>query len=915
MAAGSMSLLNACRQPVEKIIPYLIQPEELSPGESLYYASHYYDGVDFGNLLVKTREGRPIKIEGNPHCPFAKGGTTARLQALLPGLYNPDRIKTPTINKQDTPFKDLDNFVSRELQKLNTSNKPVALVTPTIISRTAKLVINSFVKKFPNTEHIEYDIFSYNAIRNAYETLYGHPIIPDYQINKSELIISLGADFLGTWLHPLKFNEQYSRARDNGTIHYQFEHIFSFTGSNAHKRWHKTPSEQSAFLVNLYNYIAKKTGKSLIKGTDKRVKKEDEKLIELIYAKQNKALVLCGSENYQEQLITAQINFMLGNWEKTIIPNDFRLFKGSETGKRSFVDQVKAGYYGGIISYCSDFIYDNCYDKDLKEAFATIEFTVDLSSQPNETNSIARISCPDHHYFESWKDAECYSNTVSFGQPLIKPLFNTRQFEDSLLKWSNQTKSYKEFIEEYWREMLGIAPTDLNGWSKILQKGVIKLLHSMEPIALPRLPENFSIENKTADRRIGETLYIIPSMQILLPEHANNPWLQELPDPLTKTCWENYALVSELFANKHRLEHGDIVLINNSLEIPVFILPGQPDFAVSIYYGYGQNHAGKIAKGSGTNPLILASPQATNRLEIKIESLSQTGKKVNIATTQQYHHMNGEYIKRVLPHEIAETSHSQSFYPDYEYKTHKWGMVIDLDKCTGCNTCITACQSENNIPVVGKQEVTRGRNMHWIRIDRYFEGSGEKTEVLRQPVMCQHCNNAPCENVCPVSATTHSSEGVNQMIYNRCIGTRYCSNNCPYKVRAFNWFDYNGADSIRGNTHDNAQQTHELYRLLLNPDVVVRTKGVIEKCSFCYQRIAEEKIKSKMKGEHISDGKVKTACGRACPSKAITFGDLNDPASAISQSINDTRQYSLLGELNTKPSVRYLAKKKRTDLI
>ncbi|MCG8700454.1 MAG: 4Fe-4S dicluster domain-containing protein, partial [Bacteroidales bacterium] len=552
------------------------------------------------------------------------------------------------------------------------------------------------------------------------------------------------------------------------------------------------------------------------------------------------------------------------------------------------------------------------------------DFSVNISWYNSETSSCSQYICPDNYYLESWCDHQPRINYISVQQPVIRPLFKTRQGQESLLRWMKKPGTFYHYIQDYWKKQIFIgsesSTTFIPQWNKILQQG---FYYTKGSKPLPQFTEdrlNKSIFN-TSDNKDDSSklvLKLVNSIHTFNDKFSNNPWLQELPHPITKICCDNYASISPVTAKTHRLKTGDIIKLNNTVEIPVVVQPGQHPNVISVTGGFGRTNTGRIADELGIciNEFF-GFKDGYRQCEVLV-SIEKTNKKHEFARTQEEASMHGRDIVRYVNadqlNSLTKKKHSEaSLYNKHEFKQFHWGMAIDLNKCTGCSACVISCQAENNIPVVGKSEIAKRRDMHWLRIDRYYDGNDENPKVLFQPVMCQHCDQAPCENVCPVSATTHSSEGINQMVYSRCVGTRYCSNNCPYKVRRFNWLDYTKADAFNNNTHDPFGMTSKISRLVLNPDVTVRSKGVNEKCSFCFQRIAEAKINAKKEDRALLDGEIQTACMQACPSNAIVFGDMNDKNSSISKLIKNNRSYTLLDELHTLPSVHYLSKVLNSD--
>jgi molybdopterin-containing oxidoreductase family iron-sulfur binding subunit len=560
---------------------------------------------------------------------------------------------------------------------------------------------------------------------------------------------------------------------------------------------------------------------------------------------------------------------------------------------------------------------------------------VSLSAFPDETNKLFQYTCPDNHYLESWGDAEPKKNYYSLMQPAISKMFDTRQMAESLLKWSGSDKLIYDYIKALWVEKFMVRHTEatdpLTFFDAVLQKGVFEpdyvkfgneglTNRPSAPIFDPSMKEDAGSKDIT-EIVLYETIALGEGRQ------SNNPWLQELPNPVTRICWDNYASVSPAQAKEYQLKDNDIIKING-IELPVLIQPGQAYQTIGIALGFGRTACGKVGNGIGTDAWqLLGSEDENISYTAKLDNISKTGSVAKFAQTQTHHTMEGRaFVREAEVDEFRDNpaagnelhahhiAHNKSLYPERIYPHHHWGMAIDLSKCTGCGTCVIACQAENNIPVVGKEEVHRVHEMHWMRIDRYYTGTDDNPEVVFQPVLCQHCQNAPCENVCPVAATNHSSEGLNQMIYNRCFGTRYCNNNCLYKVRRFNWFNYTDAGTLEGNLRDKAGMTDDLRRMVLNPDVTVRGQGVIEKCSFCVQRIQAAKLNAKKENRALLKNEIQTACSQSCPADAIIFGDMNDQDSELNRLINSGRRYRLLEELYTMPSVNYLTKIRNGNL-
>ncbi len=929
---GTAAIAASCERPVTKAIPYLVKPEEVIPGKANYYASTFFDGLEYNSILVKVRDGRPIKIEGNDLSPISKGSTTANVQASVLSLYDDSRQKNPTINKTETDWETIDKEILSELNNISNRQGRIVLLTPTIISPSTHKVINTFLARYNGAEHIVYDSSSYSGMLDANQLCFGKRIVPAYSFDKAELIVSVGADFLGTWLSPLEFTKQYSKARritdtrKTMARHIQIETGMSLTGTNADQRIPVKPSAVGAILGTIYNQLASQLGEGRVNIPE--CKLDVTPIVNELLQHRNRSLIVSGSNDPFIQVLVNGINTLLGNYGNTIdLENPIHYRSGDDSKMNALLNDMEAGSIDALLTYDVNPVYDHPQAALFANSLSKVGLTVSLSGVTDETTELMQYVCPDHHYLESWNDAHPKKGHYSLAQPAIRKIFKTRQFQDTLLTWSGESMPYLDFIKQYWKENIypetGSSEPFERFWDQSLHDGVVMITPPVS--AQPQFIKGaLEMAARTIDspQKEGIELELYESVALRNGKHANNPWLQEMPDPVSKVTWDNYLAVSPRFAEENGLEHGDVVTINDTLEAPVILQPGQAYNTFSLALGYGRKVAGKVAVGVGVNanPLSKVTDGYRKNYSTSI-TWEKTGSDFQLAQTQTHHSMEGRALVRETTlekyledpasgnemHEKIKHHHT-SLYPEREFKGHHWGMAIDLSSCTGCSACLISCSAENNVPVVGKNEVARAHEMHWIRLDRYYSGDPENPEVLRQPVMCQHCDNAPCENVCPVAATNSSSEGINQMAYNRCIGTRYCNNNCPYKVRRFNFYDYTNADALPGNTLDPSGMTMDLKQLVLNPDVTVRAKGVIEKCSFCVQRIQAHKLNAKLENRTLKDGEIKTACQQACPADAIVFGDLKDENSRVSKLFNNPRNYHLLEEIHTLPSVGYLTK-------
>lgn len=921
------ALANSCEMPVRKAIPYLNKPEEIVPGVANYYASTFYDGHDYCSILVKSREGRPIKIEGNELSKLTMGGTTARVQASVLSLYDLARPKGPMKDKNLTSWSAIDGDIPPKLREISTAGGKIVLLTSTIISPSTRQAIEEFKAAYPTTEWIVYDAVSASAMLDANESTFGQRIIPSYHFDKASLIVGFNADFLGNWMLPAKFAREYTKGRkliddDKMSRHIQFESYLSLTGSNADKRINMKPSEEHFVLLNILNDLTARASGMTYDLPDSY--SYLSAIVDELLAHRGTSLVVSGTNNLHVQVTVNAINNLLGNYGNTIDLNNPMLLKqGKDADIDRFAEELNAGIVKGLIFYNVNPLYDYPQAERLFSGIKQTELTVSLNSQNDETARMCQYVCPDNHYLESWNDAEPVKGHFSLAQPLINPIFDTRQAQESLLKWSGKETGFMEYIQKHWEENLfpkqSLYLDFTSMWNQSLHDGIFELPAVEAPQPVYQVTDQGQYE---APPEGGIELVLYEKIGIGTGIHANNPWLQELPDPITKAVWDNYICIPTSYAAEHGLSNEDVVTVNGRFELPVLVQPGQPKDTVSIAIGYGRTGAGRVADGLGQNayPLmnIANGYRQMGGTPVTLEKVA--GKTYPLATTQTHHTMEGRAIIREttlkewkenpksgneMHQKIAEQN--LTLYNLPEFKGFHWSMAINLNACIGCGNCAIACQAENNVAVIGKQEVKNRRIMHWIRIDRYYSDEVDNPEVTHMPVMCQHCDNAPCENVCPVAATPHSDEGLNQMAYNRCIGTRYCMNNCPYRVRRFNWFEYSNKDRFDYNLGNDQE------KLVLNPDVTVRSRGVVEKCSMCIQRIQEKKLQAKLENRTLRDGEIKTACQQSCPGDAIVFGDINDPESEIAKITANPRTYQLLEQLHTLPSVSYVTKVRHMD--
>lgn len=924
---ATTALVAGCKRPIQKAIPYLFKPEEVTPGLANYYASTFFDGDDYGSVLVKVRDGRPIKIEGNDLSPISKGGATARIQSSVLELYDNARYRYPQANGSETSWEEVDRRIIAGLQEAAGSSGKIVVLTGTVISPSTREILEAFLTSHPRSEWVQYDPLSFSAMLDANGRCFNKRVVPSIHFDKAKLIVSFGADFLGSWLMPGTFARQYAEGRRltegqaDMSKHIHFESGLSLTGSNADERITVKPSQINDILTYLLAKLQGRTSE-VTTGFDSRL----DALTVHLKENAGKSIVVCGYNDVRMQGIVNGINHLLGNYGNTLdISRPVNIRQGSDMAMHTLVDEMKKGEVSALILHNGNPVFDYPDGEGFAEGLKKVALKASLTGALDETSSLCDYICPDSHYLESWGDAEPISGHYSLQQPVIHPLGSTRQMQESILRWSGKESDYHSYLKSYWERVIYPSSNfsgDFNSfWNDCLQKGVLELQSTMESQPSFIMANLYELLNAGEEAKSIDGIFeleICQSLAIGSGKHANNPWLQELPDPVSKLSWDNFLAISEVDAATWSLETGDIVILNDAINIPVLIQPGQTPGTVSAAMGYGRKVAGKVAEGVGVNVISLAGfKNSCITYNSTVTSLEKTEKKHKMALSQTHHTMEGRDLVRetTLPQYLENPAsgnemregilkHMYTLYEKVTFEGLHWAMAIDLNACTGCSSCVIACQAENNIPVIGKEEIFRRRIMHWMRIDRYYSGDSNNLGVHFMPVMCQHCDNAPCENVCPVAATNHSDEGINQMAYVRCIGTKYCINNCPYKVRRFNWFNYTKSDDY------NSYMNDETGRLVLNPDVTIRDRGIVEKCSFCIQRIQEAKIRAKAENRVLREDEVVPACVQTCPSKAIVFGNIADENSPVSKLFRDKRNYHLLEELHTLPSVGYLTRVK-----
>lgn len=925
---AAASLIAGCKRPIHKAIPYVDKPVEMDPGTASYYASSYYDANEYGSIIVKVRDGRPIKIEGNTLSSITRGKSTARIQASVLNLYDDARFKAPTKAGSEITWDKADEEITAQLTQLSQQNGKMVLLTSTIISPSTREVIRQFTDRYPNTEWIQYDPISVSGMLMANQRSFGTPLVPDYRFDKARVVVSFGADFLGSWLSTLENTLRYTDARQlkegqkEMLRHYQFEAGMTITGANADVRFPVKPSEEGAIILGLYNAVAEAKGGAVLQGVASPV--DISELTKELLENEGRSLVISGSNDVNIQLLVNGINQLLGNYGQTISLDTPLLIKqGMDMDMDRLLSELNAGTVKALVVWGANPVYDHPQGEAFAAAIPKAGLSISFSERPDETTALCQYILPETNYLESWNDQEPKVGIYSLAQPVIAPIFYARAPQETLLIWMGNKTTYHDFLKNQWQQthFTGQKETTnfIQFWNSTLQKGVYETARQSSTAYSTNGLTEAASQIKSPGPGIEIALY--ETVALGNGKYANNPWLQELPDPVAKISWDNFAAVPVEYARQNGLKNEDVIRING-IELPVFIQPGQAKDTISVALGYGRKVSGKVGTKTGVNiyPLV-GIENGLRRYYVPQASVEKVpGKVFELAISQTHDLMEGRPIVRetILPDYVKDQAAGNELHAINNQKSvtlyneatfnepHHWGMAVDLNTCTGCGACTIACQAENNVAVIGKEQVRNRRIMHWIRIDRYYSENPQNPKVSFQPVMCQHCDNAPCENVCPVAATPHSEEGLNQMAYNRCVGTKYCMNNCPYRVRRFNWFQY-----VKNEKFDFASNS-DLGRMVLNPDVTVRSRGVVEKCSMCVQRIQSMKQTAKLEGRPIRDGEMQTACAQSCPGNAIVFGDLANPESRISKLFKDKRNYHLLEELHTLPSVGYLTKVRNT---
>jgi MoCo/4Fe-4S cofactor protein with predicted Tat translocation signal len=925
-ASAALGGLTACTKlPTEKIVPYAQQqPEDFVPGKPLFYATAMPMAGYATGLLVESHMGRPTKVEGNPSHPASLGAANVFAQASVLTLYDPDRAQVVVYGGRIGDWsRFLTSMDQNRAELLIRKGAGLRILTGIVTSPSLADQIRSMLTQFPQAKWHQYEPGSRDTVREGSKLAFGEYVNTVYHLDQADVIVALDADFLTAGPGAVRYARDFADKRrvtgPESTMNrlYVVESTPTVTGAMADHRFPLRASDVEAFARALADTLAGKTGSA---APGRVPASWIPAFVRDLQKHRGASLVIAGEQQPPPvHALAHAMNDALGNVGKTVHytnPVEANPVNGIESLKE-LVAEMQAGQVDTLLMLGVNPVYNAPADLHFKDSLLKVRTRIHLSLYEDETAEQCHWHIPEAHFLESWGDARAYDGTISIIQPLIAPLYDGKSAHEILAVLAGQEEaSGHEVVRGYWQRQKPGADFE-QFWQTSLNNGVVAdSALAPKPVKLnPALPTAAANAAKAG----GIEIVVRPDPSVGDGSFANNGWLQELPKPLTKLTWDNAALVSPTSARKLGVNNGDVVKLSGNgqaLEAPIWITPGHADDSLTLHLGYGRQRAGHVGNGRGFNAYLLST---TENPWLGTATVEKTGKTYQLVTTQHHHIMGKEGEEREeesvaalqrklvrsatleefrknpeMIHEEGEEN-GPSIYPGYAYNGNAWGMSIDLNSCIGCNACVVACQSENNIAVVGKDQVARGREMHWIRVDSYFQGGLENPEIYNQPVPCMHCENAPCEYVCPVGATVHSPEGLNEMVYNRCVGTRYCSNNCPYKVRRFNFYLF-------------SDWTTPSLEPLRNPDVTVRSRGVMEKCSYCIQRINKVKLAAEKEDREIHDGEILTACQQTCPAQAIVFGNINDKDSRVAKLKAQARNYGILTDLNTRPRTTYLAK-------
>lgn len=935
-ASFALAGLSACtKQPIERIIPYVSQPPEVIPGIPLHFATvmPHLGGVGRG-VVVESHEGRPTKIEGNPLHPSSLGAADVFTQASILNLYDPDRsqaVKNGDTNANwDLFFEAILPLLTLPQTKTN-QGSGLRILTETITSPTAGALLTAFQKKYPKSKWIQFEPISRDATRQAAREAFEQPVETHYDFQTAKVILALDSDFLYSSLDAVRYARRFTNGRRLAKSAAEMNRLYvieptpTSTGASADHRFAFEASQIEPFLQAVVDIALSPNSQQDHPAFNALQNRWIRAIANDLLANRGKGIVLVGERQpASAHLLAHQLNDYLGNIGSTIwntqSPEVNPIDQTSALAQ--LVQDLNNGIVEGVFILGANPVYNAPSDFDFRSALKKAKTTVHLGTHYDETALECQWHLPQSHYLEEWADIRAVDGTVSIAQPLILPLYSSTRSLLQVLHFLAEEptqKSTYDIVHEFWQnQQAALPPQDfLTWWRKTIHDGVV------ENSAFPRQTLRVKTPLSTSTRRPTPTTPQTIDLAFALDpsvgdgRFCNNGWLQEIPKPITKLTWDNAALISKELAKELKVENQDILSIEtqgHTVHAPVFIVPGQANRTVTLHLGYGRTSAGRVGNGKGMNAYLLRTSTASGfATDVRVKKV---GGRWNLATTQRHHYLEGRDVAHCFKASELEKVDSltepapaktDTLYSPYN-QPHlipdtAWAMVIDLNTCIGCNACIVACQSENNIPIVGKGEVDNGREMHWIRVDTYYKTTTPEEgdiEFLHEPLPCMQCENAPCEVVCPVAATVHSQDGLNEQIYNRCVGTRYCSNNCPYKVRRFNFFQW-------------ADQHTLTYKMQRNPNVTVRSRGVMEKCTYCVQRIEEVRITVQLENRNIRDGEILTACQQTCPTDAIIFGDKNDPNSKVAHYRKQRGHYGMLAELNTRPRTTYLPRIKNEN--
>ena len=917
-ASLALAGATACtRQPKETIVPYVRAPENLVPGKPLFFATALTLGGFAEGVLVESHEGRPTKIEGNPSHPASLGASSAMGQAAILGLYDPDRSQTPRHEGEIQTWRAaLDALRGVAARARAKRGEGLRILTGTVTSPTLAALIDRFIEEMPEARWVQFDSLTRDAARQGAVLAFGRHVNTRLRVSQADVILSLDSDFLTSGPGHLRHAREFAQRRRVGLEPGEMNRLYAaessptLTGAAADHRLALRPSEIEGFARAVASGLGMPVETPSAFGPSSAHGPFIWATVRDLRRHPGTSLVTVGDSVPAEvHALVHAINRQLGSVGKTVVYTDPIEARPSDqlAGLHELGREMSDGRVETILILGTNPVYDAPADVAFGDRLAQVPIRIHLGLHEDETAAACQWHLSEAHVLESWGDARAEDGTVTFQQPLIAPLYGGRSALEvlSVMTGDGTERSGHDLVREHWKAERGEEGFEAF-WRRSLHDGVVT------GSALPELSLGLRGGDwaRSVARPVGvEGLEVAfrADAAVYDGRFANNGWLQELPRPLTKLTWDNAALVGPATALAQGVLSGDVVRVAHkarTVKLPVWVLPGHPEGVVTLQLGYGRTRAGQVGSGVGSDVGVVRTSDAW--WSGTGAGIEKTGERSALACTQDHWSMEGREIVRLGtldeyrqdPHfaqHVDETPSAEaSLLTPYKYEGHAWGMAIDLSACTGCNACVVACQSENNIPVVGKDQVSRGREMQWIRIDRYYEGSPHDPTAVHQPVPCMQCEDAPCEVVCPVGATVHSDEGLNDQVYNRCVGTRYCSNNCPYKVRRFNFYLYQ-------------DWTTPTFKAMRNPDVTVRSRGVMEKCTYCVQRINEARITAQDAGREIRDGDIRTACQAVCPSQAIIFGDINDPQSQVSRWKDQPRNYALLAELGTRPRTTYLA--------